>query len=102
MPVIFKENPRVGTEIGGVVSTGSQRRTAPLAGELAQGLAKQSRWQGCSSVCYLQVILRITLPWDGLKGEFVPVAAELLEISGVISFLVNLAAKFSPCDKNRE
>lgn len=102
IPIIFKENPWVGTENGGVVSAGWQHRTAPLAGELAQGAAKQNRWQGCSFVCYLQMFLRIRLPWNSLKEEFVPVTAELLEISRVISFLVNLAAKFSPShDKNR-
>lgn len=47
-------------------------------------------------MCYLQILLRTVLPWDGLKEEFVPVAAEALEISGVIQ-LVYPAAKSSPC-----
>lgn len=42
------------------------------------------------------MLLRIALPWDGLKEEFVPITAESLEISGVVRFLVNLAAISSP------
>lgn len=42
---------------------------------------------------YLQTLLSIALPQGGLKEEFVPITAEPLEISGVVRFLVNLAAK---------
>lgn len=43
-------------------------------------------------MCYPQMLVRIALTWDGLKEEFVPDIAEPLEISGVLRFLVSLAA----------
>lgn len=94
MTIIFKENPLLGTEKGGSF----QRLTAPhccpqSSRELVQGSAMPSSPAG-RQLCVLSaggVENPIALGWP--KGR---ITREPLEISGVVSFLVSLAARSSP------